>query len=240
MKSATHEAEGLSVLTWNLAMLEASDQAPRGWSPEHSEAAVVAAAGEFDAEVICFQELPAMVPFVATHDMVKANPESHQGHLATLLRHGLTTANVASASFLVMTTLAATGLTIANVHLAPGSGATAAAQRRQQLAAIIAASPTEALLVVGDTNTRADEIDDIVALGLHTTSPPMATWDSRRNRFHDGGPRFTAHFTRWFATSVVEVDEVVVHATPVVVDDHRFHVSDHFPLSLTATVRGPR
>ena len=51
------------------------------------------------------------------------------------------------------------GLTVANIHLAPGKGNTEL--RLSQLAAVIDSSPTERIAIIGDTNTRASEITKI-------------------------------------------------------------------------------
>jgi len=124
--------------------------------------------------------------------------------------------------------------TVANVHLEPGRGA--ADRRLEQLSRIIGASPTQRLLIVGDTNMRLDEGDVLFEAGFTGEKPPHATWDSRRNRFRFGGNEFTAYFTRWFASPGLSVDEVVVHRTPVEFQGTPFFLSDHFALSGTLTL----
>lgn len=212
-------------------MLERSDAAPPSWGIEHTEAAIVGRLLDLDPDLVFFQELPGLVPYLPTHGLASATPESHQGHLATLVRSGLRTDAIASSPFVVLVTLG--DLTVANVHLAPGPGAEPTRRRLGQLQAIVEASPTDALVIVGDTNTRAAEVGAVEALGLHTVTPPEPTWDSRRNRFRSEGPRFTAHFTRWFATPDVVVDDVEVLSEPEVVEGRRFHLSDHHALALT-------
>jgi len=228
----------LTFLTWNLALLERSAEAPPAWDQAASEAAVRDRVLALAPDVVLLQELPGLVPYVETHDMIRANPRSHSGHLATLVTHELMAAGPAHRvvpGCAILTTFPGTGagpaLTVANVHLASGPGAAATAERLAQLADVVEASPTEALLVVGDTNTRAAEMAAVEAAGLVTVRPPRATWDSRRNRFRAGGAEFTAHFTRWFASPAVTVSEVAVWHQPLVVDGHRFHLSDHFALS---------
>ncbi len=231
----------LTFLSWNLALLERSAEAPPAWDQAASEAAVRDRVLAVAPDVVLLQELPGLVPYIETHDMIRANPRSHSGHLATLVTHELMAAEpthrvVPGCAVLTTFTGAGPALTVANVHLASGPGAAATAERLAQLADVVEASPTEALLVVGDTNTRTAEMAAVEAAGLVTVRPPRATWDSRRNRFRAGGAEFTAHFTRWFASPAVTVSEMTVWHQPLVVDGHRFHLSDHFALSGRVTV----
>lgn len=222
----------LTFLTWNLAMFERSAQAPEHWDVSATEAAVRERVLGLAPDLVLFQELPGLVPYVETHSMIRANPLSHSGNLATLVRNELAATGPTHAvvpGCAVLTTLAQPAVTVANVHLAPGRGA--AGERLEQLAAVVAASPTEALLIVGDTNTRTDEIPVIEAAGFNGTRPPRATWDSRRNRFRPRSAEFTAYFTRWFASPHLVVDQVEVWHRPHVHDGRRFHLSDHYPLS---------
>lgn len=228
-------ATALTFLTWNLALLERSAQAPPDWDPNETEAAVRALVLEAAPDVVLFQELPGLVPFVETHDMIRANPRSHSGNLATLVRHELLEPEPAVrviAGSALLVTLPDRDLTIANVHLAPGRGS--AATRLDQLAAVVEAAPAQHLLIAGDTNTRVDEIPAIEDAGLHSAHPPEPTWDSSRNRFRDEAPEFTAYFTRWIASPEVTVNEVVVWSDPHESRARRFHLSDHYALSGTA------
>lgn len=246
----------LTFLSWNLALLERSAEAPPAWDQAATEAAVRDRVLAVAPDVVLLQELPGLVPYIETHDMIRANPRTHSGHLATLVTHELMAAEpthrvVPGCAVLTTFTFPGTGatfpgtgagagpaLTVANVHLTSGPGDAATGQRLAQLADVVEASPTEALLIVGDTNTRAAEMAAVEAAGLVTVRPPRATWDSRRNRFRAGGAEFTAHFTRWFASPAVTVSEVTVWREPLVVDGRRFHLSDHFALSGRVTVTG--
>ncbi len=224
------ETRPISVVSWNMAMLERSQQAPPLWSMENSEAEVRERLLEHGPDLVLFQELPGMVPFIETHSMIRANPVSHQGHLATLVRTPLMSPPPQVGSVKGAAVLVTLGdLTVANVHLAPGRGGWET--RLDQLRAIIQASPTEALVVIGDTNTRTEEEPAIAELGLRGDLPPRPTWNSHANRFHLRSARFTSHFTRWFATEGVIVDEVDVWHRPIVHGDHRFFISDHFALA---------
>lgn len=226
------------VLSWNLGMFEPSAQAPPWWSVEASEEFARRSLVSWDADIVCLQELPGLVPYVETHDMVRANPRTHSGNLAVLVRHelmpGVTHRTVGRHGLAV--TFADHGFTVVNVHLAPGPGA--GGERLVQLAEAVEASPTPSVLVIGDTNTRKDELSAITDAGLQTVDPPRPTWDSRRNRFRDDAPKFTAYFTRWFASPDLAVADVLVHDEPVVHDGRRFHLSDHHALSVHVTVPG--
>jgi len=225
----------LTFLTWNMALMKRSSQAPPNWSVDQTEASFREQVLNLAPDLVLLQELPRMVPFVETHGMVRANPESHSGNLATLVRHELL------ATEPTVTTVAGCGilttfhqmLTVANVHLAPGPGKRAEAERLEQFAEIVESSPTEAIVIVGDTNTRVGEVSTLEAADLHGEQPPSPTWDSRRNRF-DEGPNhheFHAYFTRWFASPGVSVSDVQVLDDPLENDGHRFHLSDHFAMS---------
>lgn len=214
-------------------MLRRSDAAPAQWQQEDTEAAFRTVMLDVDPDVILLQELPGLVPFVETHGMVRANPRSHSGNLATLVRHDLLATQPSTLvvpGCAILTTFHQS-LTIANVHLAPGAGGTG--DRLNQLATIVEASPSACLLIAGDTNTRVDELEALADAGLIGTPPPRPTWDSKKNRFNAGGPRFTAYFTRWFASPGVEVSDVRVLDSPLSIDSHRFHLSDHYPLTGT-------
>jgi endonuclease/exonuclease/phosphatase family metal-dependent hydrolase len=221
-------------------MLERSAQAPHTWGVEQTEFEVRKQILAVGPDLVLLQELPGMVPFVETHDMIRANPRSHNGNIATLVRHQLLAdegpdgpiVNVIDGCGLLVTF--ANGLTVANVHLAPGPGAVG--ERLEQMARVVESSPTPNILVIGDTNTRVSEIDAYASAGLTGRKPSTPTWDSRRNRFHPDVPEFSAYFTRWFATEAVEVLDVSVLRTPLEVDGHRFFLSDHFALTGAVTL----
>ncbi|MFV0259266.1 MAG: hypothetical protein ACK5PP_12560 [Acidimicrobiales bacterium] len=231
----------LRVLTWNLALLARSASAPPGWRQDQTEELVREEVVALRPDLIAYQELPGLVPYVDSHDMIRANPASHSGNLATLVTHGLMGTEPlvrVVPHTAVLATLAppgsadATPITVANVHLAPGPGNDAT--RFDQLAAVVEASPTERLAVVGDTNTRAAELPVLAAeLGLAAPELPTPTWDSRRNRFHADGLSFVASFTRILVGDGVMATDLEVRSAPLDIDGHRFHLSDHFALAAT-------
>lgn len=224
----------LTFLSWNLALFERSAQAPVHWQSYNTEAAVRDRVLELAPDVICYQELPGQVPFVETHEMIKANPQSHSGHLATLVTNELAATEprpIVVEGCALLVHFDALDLTIANVHLAPGRAAEP--ERLHQLATVVEASPTERLFVVGDTNTRLSEAEAIGDAGLGGTKPPHVTFDSRRNRFRTEMPEFSAYFTRWFAGPGVTANDVKVWREPHEVDGHSFFLSDHYAMSGT-------
>lgn len=218
-------------------MLEASAEAPASWELMHTESAIRDVVLGVEPDVICYQELPGLVPFVETHRMFPATPETHSGNLAMLVTPRFYESNprvFVVGDYAILATFD-DELTVANVHLM--SGRAGAGRRGEQLRRVLEASPTDALLIVGDTNMRNTEIDAIDGLGGVTTEqPPSPTWDSRVNRFIADGPRFTAYFTRWFARGRVEVSDVVVHRHQMGVGGAKFFLSDHFALTGTVTV----
>jgi len=213
-------------------MLERSASAPLHWEAGNTEAVVRQTVLDLAPDVVLYQELPGLVPFVETHAMMKANPRSHSGNLATLVSNDLAATklkvNVVERCA-VLTTFVDRELTIANVHLVAGKGA--GPDRLMQLTQVIEASPTLALVIVGDTNMRVAEADALIKLGFSGDKPPQRTWDSRRNHFRKDMPEFSAYFTRWFASPGVSVSNVRVHQDPIEADGRSFFVSDHYALS---------
>lgn len=220
----------LSFVSWNLAMLERSPDAPADWEQDHTMAAVRDIMLELSPDVILYQELPGVVPFVETHDMVRANPMSHSGNLATLIGNHLADEPIDVAvvqGCAILVTFVERDLTVANVHLAPG--AVSADLRLEQLQAVIEAAPTNDVLVAGDTNTRMAEEPDIAALGLVGKRPPEPTWNGHQNRFRGPEGEFIAFFSRYFATKDIRVDDVAVLSNRAVeVAGRSFHLSDHY------------
>lgn len=230
----------LRFLTWNLAMLERSAQAPQAWEQFHTESAIRDAMLEIKPDVVCWQELPRQVPFVETLDLMQGTTRSHNGNLATLVTHEMQEAEPPPTikvvdSVALLTTFGdpaapETGaFTVANVHFEAGRGADDL--RLEQLSKVVGASPTERLLIIGDTNMRLGEADVLFQAGFTGDKPPHATWNSRQNRFRFGGHEFTAYFTRWFASPGLTVSDVVVHRTPLEFKGAKFFLSDHFAMS---------
>ncbi len=224
----------LTILTWNLAMFERSGDAPTYWGQSDVEATVRETVLAAKPDLVTFQELPGLVPFVETHDMIRSNPRSHSGNLATLVSHGLMASKPGAVTVRrtgLLTTFPDRDLTVANVHLAPGRGS--AEQRREQLRVVLEASPTERLVVIGDTNTRVEEEDTFTELGFDAPRPPGPTWDGHRNRFRGDSGAFRAYFTRVLTAGPVSISRQLILDEPLDVDGQRFHVSDHYPLLVT-------
>ena len=227
-------------LSWNLAMLERSLEAPHNWTQEHSQAGVREVILDASPDIVLLQELPGIVPYVETHDMIKANPITHSGNLATLVGHHLADEEIRHtvvARCALLTTFVERDLTVANVHLSPSKSG--AEERTAQLEAIIDASPTSDLAVIGDTNTRTAEEQGIAAIGLRGERPPSATWDGRRNRFRGEAGNFLAYFSRHFASEGLLINQVSVLSDSGVSNaGAQFHLSDHYPFSGTISPVG--
>lgn len=238
---AKPETSSITILSWNLAMFERSADSPTYWGHADIEAAVRDVVLDLKPDVVLFQELPGLVPFVETHDMIRSNPRSHSGNLAVLVSHQLMATKPTHVE-IKRTALLATfdhlDLTLANVHLAPGRGG--AEQRREQLSAVVGANRSSSLVVAGDTNTRLEEEESLAALCLSCPRPPAPTWDGHRNRFRADSARFRAYFTRAFALGDAAIaDQRVLDDRPLVVDDQRFFLSDHFALLITVEIGRP-
>ena len=67
-------------LSWNLNMMNTSAEAPSGWRVDQTESLIRQRVLEHDIDVVCFQELPAMVPYIETHELAPANTISHNGN----------------------------------------------------------------------------------------------------------------------------------------------------------------
>jgi endonuclease/exonuclease/phosphatase family metal-dependent hydrolase len=231
MAAVDADADALSFLSWNMALMARSASAPPTWGQEQTEAALRNIVLDKSPDVVLYQELPGVVPFVETHDMVRANPRSHSGNLAVLLGNHLVDepvkATVVDGCGLLVA-FTDRDLTIANVHLAPGRAGRAV--RLSQLEAVAAHTATTDLVVVGDTNTRLDEEASIAGLGFAHPRPPAPTWDSRRNRFHADGPSFLGYFTRAFTSGRMVVTSQRVESGRITAERQTFHLSDHYGL----------
>lgn len=221
-------------------MLERPAAAPIDWEPEHTKAEVREVVLDRSPDLVTFQELPGVVPYVETHDMVRSNPITHSGNLATLVGNHLIDEAKPTALTVpgcAMLTVLFDAVTVANIHLAPGPGQ--GAVRREQLESVVAAAPTDAVVIIGDSNTRLDEEPALEAIGLNGPRPPEPTWDSKRNRFRKTGPEFVAFFTRCWTNGDVSITDLEVLSKPSTdVGDGPFHVSDHYAITGTI-VFGP-
>lgn len=210
-------------------MMERSDAAPGTWRIDQTEARVRDFALNRSCDLILFQELPGLIPFVETHDMAPANARGQSGDIATLVRRELMdTITAIRCKYAVLVTLHSQALTIANVHLPSGKGASV--DRIDAIKTIIDASPTKSLAIIGDTNTRTAEEDAIADLGLIGARPPEPTFNSRENRYRLGAREFTAYFTRAFHTADLELTNQEVKTERQREGDHEFYLSDHFAL----------
>lgn len=232
-----------TLLSWNLAMLERSAQAPSTVQQFHIEDAVRRFVLEVEPDVVCWQELPNQVPFVETLDLMQATTRSHSGQLATLVAKESSVATPEPAIIAIdgvglITTFPEhedrPAFSVANVHLEAGKSG--AGRRLEQLGELVKSSPTERLLIVGDTNMRLSDVEFVEQAGFATPKPPRPTWNSKKNRFRSGGHEFTAYFTRMFASPGIDVSDQVVHDTPSEVDGSKFFWSDHFALSASIHV----
>ena len=225
----------LTFLSWNLAMLERSEFAPAGWRLDQSEAAVRNFVLQADTDLVLFQELPGLIPYIDTHDMAPANAKGQLGDIATLARRALMPDITASrVKYAVLTHVQSMDLTIANIHLPSGNGGDE--DRLKALESIQAACPTKHLAIIGDSNTRTKEEPNIAKLGLMGERPPAPTWDGHKSKYRRDDHNFSAYFTRGFHSKGVTIDEVKVWSTPVQDGDHAFHLSDHFALSGRITI----
>ncbi len=221
-------------------MLERSAEAPPDWTQEHTQAEVREIVLDVSPDMVLFQELPGVVPYVETHDMIRSNPLSHSGNMATLVGHDLMEEAMSFEALRgigLLTTFVDRDITIANVHLAPGKSG--AELRLEQLQAVLDASPTAEVAIIGDTNTRTEEEQSIADLGLRGPRPPEATWNGKRNRFRSDAHQFVAYFSRFFVTDGLQIDDVhVLSDRRVVIDQFKFHLSDHFGLCGTISPEG--
>lgn len=220
---------GFTFLTWNLAMMERSDFAPANWRIDQTEAAVRDLVMRLDPDVVLFQELPGMVPFIETHDMAPANTRGQTGDIATLVRHSLMPGLTATTSEnAVLVHFANTPVTLANVHLPSGKGG--ANYRKYAVQDIKKDCATDELLVLGDTNTRTREEKTFRMLGLTGKRPPEPTWNGRISKYRHGARAYTAYFTRAFHTKGMRLTDMQVITDPIKQGTKSFHISDHFPL----------
>jgi len=223
-------------LSWNLCLLEPSDEAPSNWRIDLTESKVREFILELQPDFVFFQELPALVPYVEKYDLIPSNTISHSGTIATIAKEELMD-DLESKSigrFGVFTAIRSARLTFANVHLEPGRDGDL--KRMEMLRTISDTCPTSALAIIGDTNMRVAEEGSLESLGLLGDRPPRPTWNTKLNRYRDKGRGFTSYFTRYFHSDHVEIDNVKVHDDPIEYEGDKFFLSDHFALSGPVTV----
>lgn len=221
-------------LTWNLAMMERSDYAPPNWRMDQTEAAIRHAVLACDPDFVLFQELPGLIPYIDTHDMVPANARGQSGDIATLARRNLMPEiDATPLRNAVLTRIKSADLTLANVHLPSSSGGDH--DRLQAFKTIKEASTTPHLAVIGDSNTRTKEEEPIGALGQIGDRPPEPTWNGRDGLYRRDARGYTAYFTRAFHSADITLTDQKVWSAPTEHKSDRFHLSDHFALSGTLT-----
>lgn len=206
------------------------DYAPPGWRMDQTEAVIRETVLELGPDVVCFQELPGLVPFIETHGMAPANAKGQTGDLATLVRLDWMPKVTARAEGPAV--VADLGdISVANVHLPSGKGA---GRERLSAARMLAG---EKVALIGDTNTRTKEEEDFAKLGLTGPRPPEPTWNGRTNQFRISEREFTAYFTRCFVGQGLEITQQTV-LTEVVEDT--FHISDHYALFVRIKRNDPK
>lgn len=197
---------------------------------DQTEAAIRAQILGADPDFVLFQELPGLIPYIETYGMVPANTRGQTGDIAILARHSLLEdISAKAAPNAVLATINSAQFTIASVHLP--SGRSGDFDRLSAIKELRNEAPTQALAIIGDTNTRTAEEDDIAKLGLLGERPPEPTWNGRINPFRHGAREYTAYFTRAFHTDDLILSEQKVWTTNTHHKSHNFHLSDHFALS---------
>lgn len=221
-------------------MLEVSADAPTGWDAEYTEDAIRRIVLRQNPDWIFYQEIPNHVPFAEGYELIREQTESHCGAIVTLVRSEFAEREPIEHTVVprcaVLSEIPRLELTIANVHLAPMSAG--APTRLRMLEQIVAATQTDRLVVIGDTNTRIAEEKAIAGLGFDVSRPPSPTWNTRENQFRSGSRKYSAYYTRHFSKGDVRVEEAKVHDVPMQVDGQSFFLSDHFALSGRLSVDG--
>jgi len=218
-----------SFLTWNLAMMDRSEYAPSAWRPDQTEAVIRETVLRLDPDFVLFQELPGVVPFIEPYDMAPANARGQSGDIATLVRRSLMPEISARRhKNAVLTHIAASDLTLANVHLPSSAGADK--DRIAAMKRIVSEAGTTHVAVIGDTNTRIAEEDEIESTGLIGARPPEPTWNGRLCKFRRDARGYTAYYTRAFHSEGLRLEDQSVLTQPCEVKGSVFHLSDHFAL----------
>lgn len=211
--------------------MEPSAQAPPHWRLDLTEAKVRELVLELKPDFVFFQELPGLVPYVETHDLVPANTISHSGNIATIAKKELMEdlESKTVGRFGVQTTIKSADLSLVNVHLEPGR--TGDDTRNRQISEIMEGCSASGLVIAGDTNMRVAEEDALKEMGIVGERPPVATWNSRINHYREGGREYTSYYTRYLHNDRVKIDQVKVYDKPFDQDGKKFFLSDHFALS---------
>jgi hypothetical protein len=211
-------------------MMERSEYAPANWRMDQTEAIIRQTVLAADPDFVLFQELPGLVPYIDTHDMVPANAKGQSGDIATLVRRDLAPHIEATRSEnAVIARIKPADLDLVNVHLPSGAGG--GFDRLARVKAIRNACRSTHMAVIGDSNTRTKEEKAIKALGLMGERPPEPTWNGRLGRFRRDARGYTSYFTRAFHSGGITLNAQKVWTAPVKASGATFHISDHFALS---------
>jgi endonuclease/exonuclease/phosphatase family metal-dependent hydrolase len=202
----------LSVVSWNIALLQPSFYAPARWSAAHSAAFLSKQIQRIKPDVVALQEAPdadfdltSFMPSDAPYTKIQVNVETHCGFVQAYV-------DTAEFEVLDVTTIARHSIVVrllskteppkrvafSTGHLAPGP--CAALTRKGQLGGILFEDAP--LFWIGDANMREREgvctdFDD--AHTILRTSENRYTWDSITNHFHgDDSFRFRCRFDRCF------------------------------------------
>ncbi|PNW75306.1 hypothetical protein CHLRE_12g521600v5 [Chlamydomonas reinhardtii] len=253
---ASFTGPSFSVLTYNINDNCVSDRHPSDWSMRKQHEQLARLILQHQPDLLCLQEcfsgIPANDTLKGAYEFCALAVPSHRGDCMIARRRDsplelLPQPPPAAVGpcLLLRLRLGGQELTAACAHLAPF--AENAPKRMQQIARIVAAAPSELpLLLAGDMNMREKETPAAGEVGLmdawvEAGSPPGQrwTWDTRTNKYYDGGHEYTARYDRILYRGCHVGGLRVTGNTPASDDPHHF-LSDHFALLATVTLPAPQ
>ncbi|KAG2439230.1 hypothetical protein HXX76_004592 [Chlamydomonas incerta] len=252
---ANFTGPSFTVLTYNINDDCVSDRHPAEWSMRLQHQKLAEFILEHRPDLLCLQEcfagIPANASLKEAYEFCTVAVPSHRGSCMIARRRDSPLELLAEPPpcavgpcLVLRLRLGGQALTAACAHLAPFEEY--APKRQQQIARIVAAAPADVpLLLAGDMNMREKETPAAGEAGLldawvEAGSPPDQrwTWDTRTNKYYDGGREYTARYDRILYRGCHVGGLRVTANTPASASRHHF-LSDHFALLATVTLPEP-
>jgi exonuclease III len=240
------DSKSLTVVTWNLNLLEISQQAPQGWKVEHTFLDLNNLILQIKPEILALQEVPnILVADLIAKDlqMTMIQPvETHSGVTTLLIDEEvlkIKEVHILQAGVKAIIEWGDKLIQIISTHLPPFKNN--APQRFQILQSYLNNIATDPLLILGDMNMRDNETAGTLQLGLKDSfieiGEPKSekfSWDSRKNPFRRNDFGFVCRFDRILTKGFRTKSFNLIGNKDISGSKH--YLSDHFGLKAELTL----
>lgn len=244
-KKTPANVASLKILSWNIAECIPSNDAPESFDAEE---AIVREIILHKADVLCLQECPSSS--WNPPELVKAcyervgSAQSHCGFVQLWVKSHifyelLPSCPSPSVGAVFLIGSAAIPMGISSSHLAPyKQNASARFEQVKALSKAFAATSATTTIHAGDFNMRQAEDDGIEGFGLVDAWKKTGklnnhknTWNSIENKYHAEGYPFSCRFDRIYVSkgdNSKVTDFMLIAAKPLIRDEKKFYLSDHY------------